>query len=245
MAISKLVCIFIGLNTHNIQTVHCYRITMPEGYLNSLLNFSQNKNLKQNQMKWFTCYFSLSTSYDLISLFLSLDLRFPITKNQGALGQMHLQSLFRSLVCFHSIAPLGLSHICGYRVTSVCHGHTCVLSTSEAGLELLNLNDSFVSLPLSINYRVIFFLSLLYPCNLGPLTSEVHSGPRKICLLFPFQFNVCLQLNLHKSPCSRNQRDKISLSFARHPITNKSGLLQTCMTNYRLGDWCMVGMGGA
>ena len=92
-------------NTHNIQTVHCYRITMPEGYLNPLLNFSKkNFFLKQNQMKWLTRYFSLSTNCDLTNLFLFLDLRFPITKNQGALGQMCLRSLFGSLLCFHSSA---------------------------------------------------------------------------------------------------------------------------------------------
>lgn len=56
-------------------------------------------------MKWFTHYFSLSTSCDLIKLFLSRNLRFPVTKNRGALGQMHLKSLFGSLVCFYSSAP--------------------------------------------------------------------------------------------------------------------------------------------
>lgn len=55
-------------------------------------------------MKWLTRYFPSSTSCDLINLFLSLDLRFPITKIQGALGQMCLRSLFGSLLCFHSSA---------------------------------------------------------------------------------------------------------------------------------------------
>ena len=93
-----------------------------------------------------------------------------------------------SLVCFNSRTPwesTERSSLCGHRVTSVCHHDACVLSTSEAGLEHLNLNDSlcFSSLVNKLQGNVFLLVTILY--NLCPVVSEVPLRPRKICLFCP------------------------------------------------------------
>ena len=142
-------------------------------------------------MKWLTRYFPSSTSCDLINLFLSLDLRFPITKIQGALGQMCLRSLFGSLLCFHSSA-LG-------------KGEDWVLYVARKSDFYLPLSDLCPKHLGSLTPCQEIPGWCFSSCYRSPLIYILWSqrfiripGTSACCSLF--KFNVCLQLNLQKSP---------------------------------------------